>query len=128
ELDRRSAELGIMLSRRSLINGSIGVGVAALAGAVVEQGAEAARRGYGGPSVPTGNGAPMWQVVVSLDEAQGAFVYAISQDAAGDPRLVRYSTTWKGVVSFEGAARPLLPLRGPSSSSDRRFDAPGHYD
>ena len=70
----------------------------------------------------------MWQVQVSLDEAHATFVYAITQDTGGDPRLVRYTTTWKGVVSFEGSARPLLPLRGPSNNSDRRFASPGHYD
>jgi hypothetical protein len=128
DFDRRAAELGITLSRRSLIKGTLGVGVAALAGIVVDQGADAARRGYSGPAISPGNGTPGWHVVVSLDTAGPAFVYSISQDTGGDPRLVRYTTTWKGVVYFEGSARPVWPIHSLSGSADKQFDHPGRYD
>jgi hypothetical protein len=123
-IDRQTEDLGNTVSRRSFVKGALGLGAVVLTGSAMDQGADAARRGYSGPA----NSTPGWYVVVSLDSAAGAFVYSITRDASGDPRLVRYTTTWKGVVYFEGSARPSLPFHSLSGSADKQFDHPGRYD
>ena len=132
DFDRRAAELGITLSRRSLVKGAIGGSAAALAGSLADQGADAARRGYSGSTASTNTSVPMWRVQISFDEVYSAFRYSTTQDASGDSRSVLFTTTWSGVISIEisieGSVKPILPVLGPSGSAGKRFDQPGQYD
>jgi hypothetical protein len=76
--------LGLAFDRRSLIKGAIGVGGALIAGSVIGDTVDAARRGYSGPSVPNANGATGWFVEVMTDP-ETVLVYQ-SSEQPGIPR------------------------------------------
>lgn len=50
DLERQTRRLEIVLDRRTLIKGMLGAGGALVAGAALDHGTDAAKRGYSGPS------------------------------------------------------------------------------
>ncbi len=78
DLERRSRELGLSLSRRSLIKGALGAGGALALGGLIDE-TEAARRGQSGPGAVLPN-RPAW-LVMMFDDGAGGIDYDISRNA-----------------------------------------------
>jgi len=116
ELDRRAENLGIVLSRRSMLKGALGLGAAVVAGSAVDHHADAARRGYGGPQVPDGptGSAPGWWVNIEMNYQGNALTYRIRQDGDGNPFLVFFGnlTINRLYIDIDNTSRALDTLPG----------------
>jgi hypothetical protein len=116
EVDRRAEKLGIVLSRRSILKGALGLGAAVVDGVVVDRHADAARRGYSGPEVPggsTGNG-PGWWVDIAMNYQGNALDYRIRQLEDGNPFLVFFGnlTISRLYIDIDDTSRAIDTLPG----------------
>lgn len=102
DLERRAEHVGLVLDRRSVLKGALGLGGALVVGSAVDRNADAARRGYGGPQLPSSSGGGFgWWVDIAVNYRGNDFDYSIRQSAGDNPFAVMFGNLSLGPIYID---------------------------